>query len=322
MSRNGPAYTAQLNQWKGACAPVALFVYNRPDHTLRTVEGLRQNWLSSQSDLVVFSDAPKSGDEVAGVAAVRKLIRTISGFKSLTIVQREQNLGLAKSVISGISQICEQSGSVIVVEDDLLTTPDFLTFMNSALDYYAEESRVFSVSGFNFALKAPPHYPYDAFCFYRSSSLGWGTWKNRWKRCDWNVADYDAFSADPSQQKSFNRGGEDLTRMLRLQMVRRIDSWAIRWAYAHHQHDALALLSIKPRVFHIGSDSSATHAKRQGAFRQLPLTSELKSSFTLPNVEDLQPQFVAELQSLLRPSTARKVVRFVRDMLWQRGLSY
>jgi len=105
MSRNGPASTAQLHQWKGACAPVALFVYNRPDHTLRTVEGLRQNWLSSQSDLVVFSDAPKSGDEVAGVAAVRKLIRTISGFKSLTIVQREQNLGLAKSVISGISQI-------------------------------------------------------------------------------------------------------------------------------------------------------------------------------------------------------------------------
>lgn len=322
MFRNYFGSMTRSHQWKGECAPIALFVYNRPDHTLRTVEALRQNWLSSQSDLIVFSEAPKNATGAADVVAVRKLVHEISGFKSLTIVEREQNLGLAKSIISGVSQICDEFGRIIALEDDILTTPDFLTFINLALDHYANEPRVFSTSGFNFAFNIPAHYPFDAFCFWRSSSWGWGTWKNRWDKCDWNVADYDTFSADLYKQKSFNRGGEDLTRMLRLQMTGRLDSWAIRWAYAHYQHDALALLSVQPRVFHFGSDSSATHVKRRGAVKQSPLTSQHKSSFTLPNVEDLQPQFVAELQSLLRPSPARKAVRFVRDILWRTGLSY
>jgi hypothetical protein len=318
----GDRSASTMQYWQGKCSPIALFVYNRPEHTRRTVESLRRNWLSPLSDLIVFSESPKTAEGAAAVIAVRELVRKISGFKSLTVVEREQNLGLAKSVISGISQVCGQFGRVIALEDDLLTTPDFLTFMNSALNRYSVEPRIFSVSGFNFALRAPGHHPFDAFCFYRSSSWGWGTWKDRWDKCDWEVGDYDRFLADPLGQRSFNRGGEDLTRMLHLQMARRIDSWAIRWAYAHYRSDALALLSVQPRVFHIGSDSSATHSKRRGSFKQLPLTSELKSSFMLPTGEDLQPKFVAELQNLLRPSPARKVVRFVRDILWERGLSY
>jgi hypothetical protein len=290
-------------------APIALFVYNRPEHTQRTVNSLRENELASQSDLFVFSDGPKDEAWSTAVQQVRRCIQGIEGFKTVTIIERDRNLGLANSVIVGITQMCNEFGRVIAMEDDLLTTPDFLTFMNQALDRYETERRIFSISGFNFGFSGPEQYGYDAFCFYRSSSLGWGTWKDRWERADWKISDYDAFCANKNRRQQFNRGGEDLSNMLALQMHGKIDSWAIRWAYTHFKQDALALLSLRPRVFHIGSDASATYSRRK-SFKQLPLTGEHKSEFQYPEAAMLEEDFVLELQRSLRPSLARKLVRY------------
>ena len=292
-------------------APIALFVYNRPEHMQRTVNSLRKNELASQSDLFVFSDGPKDEAASTAVQQVRSHIRTIHGFKSVTIIERERNWGLGNSVIGGITALCTKFGRVIAMEDDLLTTADFLTFINQALDRYENEPRIFSVSGFNFGFNGPEHYPYDAFCFYRSSSLGWGTWKDRWERADWKMADYHRFCADKEQQRQFNRGGDDLSNMLALHMHGKIDSWAIRWAYTHFKQDALALLSFRPRVFHIGFDDSATNQRRK-SFTQLPLTGERKSEFHYPDSARLEERFVVKLQKSLRPSLARKLVRYIR----------
>jgi hypothetical protein len=293
-------------------APIALFVYNRPEHTRKTIGSLQQNAHASQSDLFVFSDGPKNEAGAAAVQQVRSYIRTIRGFRSVTIIEREQNLGLANSVIAGITKLCNEFGRVIAMEDDLLTAPDFLVFMNQALERYEAEPRIFSVSGFNFGLNGPVQYPYpyDAFCFYRSSSWGWGTWKNRWEQADWKMSDYEAFSADKERQRLFDRGGEDLTGMLSLQMFGKIDSWAIRWAYAHFKQDALALLSLRPRVLNIGCDSHATHTRRKSV-KQSPLTGERKSEFQFPDTVGLDAEFVAELQRVLRSSLARKLVRYL-----------
>lgn len=290
-------------------APVALFVYNRPEHTQKSVSALQENELASQSDLFVFSDGPKDQAGFAAVQRVRRYISGIQGFKSVRILERERNLGLANSVIAGITQLCHEFGRVIAVEDDLLTTPDFLTFMNQALERYERETRMFSVSGFNFAFKAPEQYEYDAFCFYRSSSLGWGTWKDRWELVDWEVSDYESFCTDRERQRLFNRGGEDLAYMLALQMHGKINSWAIRWAYAHFKQDALALLSLRPRVFHIGADGAATN-QRRNTFKQLPLTAERKSEFRYPDAAMLEEPFVRALQRSLCPSLAKKLARY------------
>jgi len=291
-------------------APIALFVYNRPEHIRRTVESLRANILARQSDLFVFSDAAKK-ESAAAVEAVRKFIRTIDGFKSLTIIERERNCGLANSIIAGVSHVCNRFGRVVAIEDDLLTTADFLTFMNQALDRFADEPKIFSVSGFNFAIGAPQHYPFDAFCSYRSSSLGWGTWKSRWQKADWSVSDYNKFSADRNQQELFNRGGEDLSDMLASQMAGRIDSWAIRWAYTHFKQHGLALLSLRSRVFHIGADGSGTHTRR-GSLRQSPLACSSKTEFHFPRTVEIEPPFASDMKKLLRPSIARKIFRYLR----------
>jgi hypothetical protein len=298
-----------LPNYRSSFAPIALFVYNRPEHTQSSVTSLQQNELASRSDLFVFSDGPKDKVGCVAVQQVRRYIRAIEGFKTVTIIERERNLGLANSVIVGITQVCNQFGRVIAMEDDLLTTPDFLTFMNQALDRYENEQRIFSISGFNFGFGGPKAYAYDAFCFYRSSSLGWGTWKDRWERADWTMSDYDPFRIDKKRQQQFNRGGDDLSNMLALQMHGKIDSWAIRWAYTHFKQDGLALLSLRPRVFHIGSDASATYSRRK-SFKQSPLTGERKSEFHFPETARLEEDFVLELQRSLRPSLARKLVRY------------
>jgi hypothetical protein len=302
-------HRAQFN--RGVLAPIALFVYNRPTHLEKTVDSLRANDLAPQSDLFIYSDGPANRAKSASVQQVRQLIRGIHGFKSVTLIERERNWGLANSVIAGVTQVCGDFGRVIVMEDDLLTTPDFLTFMNQALDRYEPEPRIHSVSGFNFGLCVSDAYPYDALCFYRSSSLGWGTWKDRWEKADWTMSYYESVCADKQRQRQFNRGGEDLFPMLALQANAKIDSWAIRWAYSHFQGDGLALLSTRPLVMHIGSDAEATHSRRK-SFRQLPLTSTYKSILRFPDSAPLESGFVAELQRLLRPSLARKLVRYLK----------
>ena len=315
--RSAPARSSQRFAQSRQLAPIALFVYNRAEHTRRTVESLRKNELAHRSDLFVFADGAKSQAAAAAIQEVRRFVRSIEGFRSVTIIERERNLGLANSVIKGVTQLCEEFGRVIAVEDDLLTAPDFLTFINCALERYDNEPRIFSVSGFNFAVNAPGRYPYDAFCSYRTSSWGWGTWKNRWKKAQWSVPDYARFCSDKSLQRSFNRGGEDLARILALQMARRIDSWSIRWDYVHFQHDAVSLLSTISRVYNIGFDGSGVHCRRE-VLKQSPLTGENATGYRFPDTAEIDPHFVAEIQRLHRVSTARKLAHYFTDpMEWR-----
>ncbi|MCW9065076.1 MAG: glycosyltransferase, partial [Ignavibacteriaceae bacterium] len=166
-------------------APIILFVYNRPEHTKRTVESLLKNTLVSRSNLFIFSDAAKNDKDFKNVEEVRNYIRTIKSFNKIEIIERERNFGLANSVISGVSEVIESYGKVIVLEDDMISSPYFLKFMNEVLNISENEQRIFSVTGYTFPIKIPELYKFPIYLSPRSSSWGWGTWKNRWERADW-----------------------------------------------------------------------------------------------------------------------------------------
>ena len=211
-------------------SPVVLFVYNRPLHTEQTIEALKRNIFADQSDLYIFSDGPKLETDNKQIAEVRKYIKQIRGFKSIHIIEQDNNMGLANSVISGVTSVINSYGKVIVLEDDLVTSPYFLKYMNEALEFYKNESQVFSISGYNHPpnlMKFPENYLNDIYFNHRNSSWGWGTWKDRWEKADWEVADFNEFINDRRVQKDFNRGGEDLTPMLKAQIEGRLDSWSI-----------------------------------------------------------------------------------------------
>jgi len=296
---------------KTKLAPIALFLYARPDYTEQTIDALRANEFAAESDLFVFADGPKDPQHADSVAAVRKLVRSINGFKSVTLVERERNYGLSRSIIAGTTQLCNEFGRAIVVEDDIITAPDFLRFTNHALDRYAGEPKAFSVCSFHPAINAPKNYNFDAFWSYRFSCWGWATWKDRWEKADWVVRDYPEFAGDAKRQARFDRGGGDLSWFLNLHMQGRIDSWDTLWAYSHFKHDAFALLPVGPKTFNIGLDGSGTHCKR-APFEQHALADGVNFQYRFPGSVEVDPYFVSEIQRVHRPSMARKVARFLQ----------
>jgi len=256
-----------------APSPIALFVYNRPEHTAATLAALRANDLAARSELRVFCDGPARERDRAAVEAVRRIVRSAGGFASIELFERERNAGLAASIIEGVSSAIAAAGRLIVLEDDLVTSPHFLRFMNAALDRYADVPEVFSVSGYNLPLavmRPPRGYPYDAYFNPRSSSWGWATWRDRWERADWDVAGYEAFARDPAARRAFNAGGDDLADMLDAQRAGRIDSWSIRWSFTHFAHRAVAVYPVKSYVDNIGLDGSGTHCSADPLLRDDP----------------------------------------------------
>jgi hypothetical protein len=250
-------------------SPVCLFTYNRPDETTQTVKALKKNYLAPQSDLYVFSDGPKNASAAPGVEKVREFINRLSGFRSVTLFESETNKGLADSIISGVSQIINRHGRVIVVEDDLVSSPNFLDFMNGALDFYSINDRVFSLSGYSMDLPSLRDYPADFYAGYRASSWGWATWKDRWEGVDWEVKGYDRFRYDIFQQLRFMRGGSDMPRMLRKQMNGRIDSWAIRWCFDQFSKDMVTIFPARSKIINIGTGLHATHTKNGKRFETI-----------------------------------------------------
>jgi Glycosyl transferase family 2 len=250
-------------------APVALFTYKRPEHTKATLDALIRNTLAAQTQLFVFSDGPKDESDSAAVESVRKLVRKTFGFASVTLIERRENMGLARSIIIGATELLDRHESIIVLEDDLVTSRNFLSYMNNALVHYQNDPFAFSVTGHTFAakfLRIPGDYPYDTYAGHRCSSWSWGTWRDRWRRIDWEMRYFPSFCTDAAAQNEFNRGGQDMTTLLRMQHDGQIDSWAIRFCYAHHANGMKCIFPTKTLVRNIGLDNSGAHGKPEPRF--------------------------------------------------------
>lgn len=260
-------------------APIVLFTYKRLDTLKQTVEALQQNYLAADSDLYIFSDAAKGDLDSVGVTQVRNYIQLVSGFKSITIYESQLNKGLATSIIEGVSQILKDHEAVIVLEDDLVSTNNFLDFMNQSLLTFKNEEAVFSVSGFSFNLKTTDNYKYDTYFLNRGWSWGWATWRDRWDKIDWEIHDYSEFIKNRKAQKTFSEGGSDLNGMLKKQMNKELDSWAIRWFYNQYKYKGLTVYPVKSKILNEGFGENATHTKGSSRRYMPVLDIENKRSF-------------------------------------------
>lgn len=239
-------------------APIVLFVYNRPDHTKQTVEALQKNELANESELFIFSDAPKNEIVQEKVNEVREYIKTINGFKKVTIVEREKNWGLANSIIDGVTNIINKYGKIIVLEDDLTTSPYFLKYMNNALEKYKNEKNVYSITGYSFTDEIENM---DSSYFLSiTSSWSWATWADRWSIFERNHEKMKQFIKDKSNHKKFNFDNSyNYTSMAKDNLIGKNDSWAIHWYFCVFQKDGLTLYPNKTLVSNIGFDGSGTN---------------------------------------------------------------
>ncbi len=239
-------------------APIALFVYNRPWHTGQAVDSLLSNPGAAQSPLYIFSDAPRDIAASQSVATVRSYIRSIAGFKTVTIIERETNFGLARSIIDGVTRLCEEYGRVIVMEDDLVTSPHFLSYMNDALARYENEDRVMQIAGYMFPMQLDIHE--DALLLPFISSWGWATWHRAWRHFDVEAKGYKKLVKKRTLRKQFDLDGHyGYFKMLRAQQQGKADSWAVRWYLSVFLRNGLALYPKKTLVRNLGFDGSGVN---------------------------------------------------------------
>lgn len=250
----------------GTLAPIALFAYNRPLHLRRTVEALAENALAGKSELFVFLDGPREESDRVLSDEIRKYVSSLSAFRSVSLVERDKNIGLAASIIAGVSQTLETYESIIVIEDDIVTSPFFLQYMNDALSTYRQDDAVASIHGFVYDIEGLP----ETFFLKGADCWGWATWRRAWR----------AFESDG---KRLLRGLEEgrllhdfdldgaahYTQMLRDQIEGRNDSWAIRWHASAFLKGMLTLHPGRSLIRNIGLDGSGTHCHNVPAHLQV-----------------------------------------------------
>ena len=238
-------------------APILLFVYNRPLHVKRSIESLLANELAKDSELYIFSDAAKDETAQTDVDEVRKIIHSIDGFKQIHFVERENNWGLARNIIDGVTRLVNEYERVIVLEDDLIVAPYFLKFMNDALETYQDEEKVGHIQACDFT--KDPSLP-DTFLIKWTGSWGWATWKRAWKHFNPNGQELldELVKRNLTHRFDFN-GKYGFTRMLRKQIEGKNNSWAIRWNASLFLADILSLNVGKSLIQNEGFDGSGTN---------------------------------------------------------------
>lgn len=281
-------------------SPIVIFVYNRPWHTEQTLEALSKNTLADKSHLIVYCDGPKKGDDqfaVSEINAVRTIVRSKQWCKEVEIIEATKNIGLADSIISGVTKILDKYGKIIVLEDDLVTSKGFLKYMNDALNFYDSEEKVMHVSGYMLPVngKLP-----ETFFYNVTSCWGWGTWDNAWRKLnvDENFLIKEIEKRDLKSKFNMN-GNYDFFSQLELNRDKKLFTWAIKWYASFFLNDGYALHPAQSLVNNIGHDSSGVHSASTDIYswRKLSDKVSIKKIKIEPceNAFNLAAQFYGEI---------------------------
>ncbi|MEN1729678.1 MAG: glycosyltransferase, partial [Pseudomonadota bacterium] len=244
-------------------APVIVFAYCRHWHLEQTLKALSQADGASESELWVFSDGAASSERTAEVLQVRELLhdqRWHKPFKKVHVIESDQNKGLATSIVTGVSRVLDEADRAIILEDDLIVSRDFLTFMNSALEFYENTREVGSVTAYSPIKRAPNDYAHDVMLVPRSCSHGWATWRNRWKSVDWSGAGAERIWQDKPLRRSFAAAGSDKIDRLRRRLEGKSKTWSILFNLWQTLDDRMTIYPVHNRVQNIGYDGSGENS--------------------------------------------------------------
>ncbi len=237
-------------------APIVLFAYKRLDHLTKTVDALRSNPEAKQSVLYVYSDAPANEKDAKGVEQVREYIHNLNGFKEIHVTEREKNWGIEKSEIDGVTSVVREHGRVIVIEDDLEVSNQFLFYLNKCLQVYKDEKRVYSVTGYSFLksrIENDEIYGYTrSFC-----SWGWGTWLDRWENLKRNLSKQDVRFV--MRHKRALDNGQDFSYLFMHQYKYDMLTWDVAWYYSCFANNGLTIFPYNTMVNNLGMDGSGVH---------------------------------------------------------------
>lgn len=293
-------------------APIALFVYNRPDHTRRTVSYLQKNELAEESRLYIFSDAAKTDVDKAKVDQVRQIAKEVTGFKSVKVIERKNNLGLADSIISGVTQLVNEYGKVIVFEDDLLSSPFTLEYFNESLARYAKEEKVMHIGAYMYNL-ADKNLP-ETFFYRAATSWGWATWARAWVHFEPNV-DQLIGQFDTAKILKFSIEGKmNFWKQIEQFKAGKNNSWAIRWYASIFLKGGLTLNPSHSFIQNIGHDGSGVHSNNEETYRVRIAQQPVKQFPTEIKENEQAYQAIKQFLRTRKGNLAQRGLRFMKQM--------
>jgi hypothetical protein len=295
-------------------APIALFVYNRPEHTRRTLKFLQANLLAEESRLFIYADAAKINIDEENVKAVSDLISVVEGFKSVKIIRQKQNLGLAESIISGVTELVNEYGKVIVFEDDLLSSPYSLEYFNEALNRYQNVDKVMHISAYMYPLSFADDLP-ETFLYRAVHSWGWATWKNSWSHFNPDINNLmKQFDAQKINQFSIE-GKMNFWSQMKGFKAGKNNSWAIRWYASVFLNQGLSLNPSKSLINNIGHDGSGIHSNVENTYSVSIHPHEIKEFPILIMENEKAYQMAKNFLAKRKGNILQRVLRFISKKL-------
>lgn len=292
-------------------APIVLFAFNRPEHTARTLGALSKNELASESDLFVYLDGPRNPDDSELIERVYRVIASIKGFKSIVINRKSANAGLASNIIKGVSDVISRHGRVIVIEDDMVTSPKFLKYMNDALEYYSNNKKVWHVSGF--AESIGINRPKDSFLWRVMHCWGWATWADRWLHFEKKPQELVG-TFTPEMIKRFNLDGyQNFWAQVILNANGKISTWAIFWYATIFKNNGLCLSPFNSYVQNIGLDGSGVHCGVDDMRKNTASLNEV-GVFCPAGKQEEDEYAVTLIKNYYRANTPRFYLRVYRSL--------
>jgi hypothetical protein len=238
-------------------SPILVSVYNRKEHFEKTIRLLSQNRMAKDSILYIVSDAASTENDKEIINQIRQFIFSINGFKLVIPILREINFGAHESIYQAINFVLGVHGKIIFLEDDINTSSDFLEFMNSALSFYENDNRIITVTGYAPPFKIPFWYRKDVWVNRRQCAWGFGTWKSKWDKIDFNHYDrYNELISNKANLNKYSEDGYDLVDILRCDSQKIYTAMDIRICYYQYLHDKWTLYPVKSKTYNAGFDGS------------------------------------------------------------------
>lgn len=287
-------------------APLAVFAYNRADKIVNCLKALAGNGCAKYSDVFVFCDGPKEGADSSKIDATRKAVdefAATSPFREMQVIKAEKNKGLAASIIDGVTRIVNEYGKVIVVEDDLIVSDKFLSYMNGALDFYEGNSSIGAISAYTYPLKGLKSYNKDVYIMHKGDCWGWATWRDRWNNAAWADLDYETYLRDHELRKRFESTENGWDMIMLLQSLGKVNSWAIRWVLNLLQKGLCTVYPSKSYVTNNGFDGTGTHSNKS---EENLYFAKLSDHPEICRFEELEPNLELEIEAAAFPRKGMK----------------
>ncbi len=279
----------QREEREHACAPVALFGFNRPDNLRRVFEQVRR---ARPRELFLILDAPRDGrpDDLPKNEACRRVFDAVDWPCEVRRNYAATNMGCRRRMASGISWVFEQVEEAILLEDDCVPSDSFFPFCTDLLARYRHDTRLGMVAGHIAHLQ--PIVKEASYYFDRFPTIwGWATWRRAWALYDGEMGEWPRLRSDPFLSTVFQdkRLARRIARFFEEVYAGQANTWATIWWYSLLRQNMLCAHPCVNLVSNVGAFGAHNHGA--SLWHNLPYGS---LRFPLEHPREVLPDFDEE----------------------------